>query len=65
MAKLNFPFAVCQFLQLLYHGRFLIDPYLSGSKARDPVPEILAGNSLLMNSLLLPTPTNEYNDHQK
>ena len=65
MAKLNFPFVVCQFLQLLYHGRFLIDPYLSGCKARDPVPEILAGHSFLTNSLLLPTKTNEYNDHEK
>ena len=31
------------------------NPYLSGCKARDPVPEILASNSLLMNSLLLPS----------
>ena len=30
------------------------NPYLSGCKARDPVPEISAPNSLLMNSLLLP-----------
>ena len=31
------------------------NPYLSGCKARDPVPEILASNSLLMNSLLQPS----------
>ena len=38
----------------------MIDPYLSGCKASDPVPEILARNSLLMNSLVLPTQTNEH-----
>ena len=31
------------------------NPYLSGCKATDPVPDILARNSLLMKSLLLPS----------
>ena len=50
------------------------NPYLSGCKARDAVPAILARNSLLMNSLLLPSNKSQNmincaatadNDHKK
>ena len=52
-------FCYLKYVKLIYNNiveswRVLDLPYLSGCKARDPVPEILARNSLLMKSLLLP-----------
>lgn len=56
-------FAVCSWQILKSHSikmsaQIIWIHYLSGCSASDPVPEILALNTLPMNSLLLPTQTN-------